>query len=120
MKSSKLKDIDVLIREKYNNSLKKKKDYSSFKKDVLRLKSGEPLEYVMGFSYFLGCRIDLSLKPLIPRQETEFWVEKAIKRIKTRKKSLICLDIFAGSGCIGIALLKHIKASRVDFSENSE
>jgi len=80
----------------------------------------KPIEYSVGFSNFLGCRIDLRYKPFIPEIETAFWVKKAINQIKKsnpRIKSLKILDIFAGSGCIGIAILKHLKNSRVVFAE---
>jgi release factor glutamine methyltransferase len=76
----------------------------------------QPIEYKRGFKGFLGCKVDLSLKPMIPRPETEFWLKKAIKTINQGKKKVFCLDIFAGSGCIGIAVLKHTKA-KVDFSD---
>lgn len=73
-----------------------------------------PKEYQNGFTYFLGLKIDLSKKPLIPRVETAFWVEKAIQEISKQKSS--CLDVFSGSGCVGLAVLKHTD-SNCDFGE---
>lgn len=81
----------------------------------------EPIEYKKGYTKFFGCKIDLRFKPMIPRKETEFWVKKAIQDINlSRAKSkgkLDILDIFAGSGCIGIAILKHVKSSHLIFAE---
>jgi release factor glutamine methyltransferase len=69
---------------------------------------------------FLGCKIDASKGVFKPRPETEFWVKETIKDCKLqitdcKLKEPRFLDIFAGSGCIGIAILKNIKNSKVDF-----
>jgi release factor glutamine methyltransferase len=66
---------------------------------------------------FLNCQIDISKKVFEPRAETEFWVGKEILNLKG--KELDVLDIFSGSGCVGIAVLKKIKNSRVDFIDIS-
>jgi len=57
--------------------------------------------------------IDVSRKVLRPRKETEYWIKRAAKEIKDAE-SIKVLDIFAGTGCLGIFILKNTKSS-VDF-----
>jgi release factor glutamine methyltransferase len=112
------KEIGWLLKEKYNNKPNKK-----FLEDVKRIEKGEPIDYIIGFVEFLGCRIDLSKKPLIPRKETEFWSEKAIENISSLGKktgSLRCLDLFCGSGCVGVAVLAKAGILLCDISDKSQ
>jgi len=106
-----------LLEEKYHGEKTR-----AFFLDIARLKKGEPIDYIIGFTPFLGCHIDLSELPLIPRTETELWVERAIEGIlnKRGKETLNCLDLFSGSGCVGIALAHHLKSATVDFGDNNK
>jgi len=67
----------------------------------------QPIEYKKGHTNFLGCKIDLSFKPMIPRKETAFWLKRAIKDICKKGKKFTFLDVFSGSGCIGLSVLKN-------------
>lgn len=118
MKNNNLQqEIAWLLNEKYGGRLT-----DTAKKDITRLEKGEPIDYVIGYKNFLGCKIDLRYKSLIPRDETEFWVKEAIKATKGRPMLLhrAALDMFAGSGCCGIAVLKNIHKSRCDFVDIDE
>lgn len=110
------RQIQWLLRDKYQGKIS-----PLFYKDLRRLKIGEPLDYLIGWKPFLNCQIDLSRRPLIPRPETEYWTEQFINNLrrennlKTRPPKI--LDAFAGSGCIGIAILKNLKNVQVDFND---
>ncbi len=120
MKKNYIKEINWILWEKYKN-----KKGPLFFRDVEELERGEPVDYIIDFVNFLGCKIDLSKRPLIPRPETEYWAEKAIEEIGKRKienGDLRVLDIFSGSGCIGVAVLKAYPelVEGVDFAEKEK
>lgn len=106
-------DIDALRREKYGG----RKD-ADMADDLKRLVEGEPLAYVIGHIPFLGLSIALDSRPLIPRPETEWWTEELCKYIGERKMRV--LDLCAGSGAIGLAVLRHCKQTQVSFGEITE
>jgi release factor glutamine methyltransferase len=66
-----------------------------------------PTEYKRGYANFLGCRIDLQFRPMIPRKETAFWVKRVIRDISKKGEKFTFLDVFSGSGCIGLSVLKN-------------
>jgi release factor glutamine methyltransferase len=103
-----------LLKDKYNGI-----KTSEFESDLKRLDSGEPLAYIIGWQPFCGAKIYLDSHPLIPRPETEYWVQLAIDEIKKKQNPKV-LDLCAGSGCIGVALLNAIPSSIVDFVEIDE
>lgn len=108
------KEEEWLLREKYHGE-----KTPGFFKDIDRLKNGEPLAYIIGTIPFLDVTIDLTSKPLIPRPETEYWTEKAIAEIaNSNMPAPTILDVFAGSGCIGAAILARIPTAHIDFAEH--
>ncbi len=88
----------------------------AFFADCARLEAGEPLAYVIGHIPFLNTTINLDSHPLIPRPETEWWVEQAIAEIRSAGAGSV-LDLCAGSGAIGIAVAKNIPTVSVTFGE---
>lgn len=87
--------------------------------DIKKMTDGEAYEYLLGEVLFCGTKIDLSLRPMIPRPETEFWVNQALGEIRVceSKFTLRVLDLFSGSGNVGLAILKNIPEASVDMIE---
>jgi release factor glutamine methyltransferase len=88
------------------------------KQDFERLKTGEPIQYILGSGPFYGREFNVSPATLIPRNETEELVHLIIKENPQAK--LRILDIGTGTGCIPITLaleLKDAKVFSVDISE---
>ncbi|MBE6622879.1 MAG: peptide chain release factor N(5)-glutamine methyltransferase [Ruminococcaceae bacterium] len=77
-----------------------KKLFSALEKKL----SGIPLQYILGEWEFYGERIFCGKGCLIPRPETEFLAEFAIKNLPSGGKFF---DICTGSGCIPVAILKN-------------
>ncbi len=73
-----MRDEEWLLKEKYDGEL----GAPGFAADCARLEAGEPLAYVIGWQPFLGLQIWLDSKPLIPRPETEYWVEKLLEKVE--------------------------------------
>lgn len=81
--------------------------------------AGEPVAYLIGEWEFYGLPLDISESVLIPRPDTEVLVEQALSRLQGVSEPRI-LDLCAGSGCVGLALAKHLPGSRVVLGELDE
>lgn len=97
----------------------KGRETEEFLEDVKKVAEGEAYEYLLGEVLFCGTKIDLTLRPMIPRPETEFWVKQALDEIRTceSKFTLRVLDMFSGSGNVGLAVLRNIPEASVDMIE---
>ena len=97
---------DEIIMKKLANSL-------------WRLKSGEPLQYVLGKWDFYESEFFVGKGVLIPRPETEELTHLVIEKAK-KLSSPVVYDLCSGSGCIGISVAKAVKNSSVYCVEKSE
>ena len=81
-------------------------------KNVKRLISGEPLQYITGKQEFMKLNFLVNKNVLIPRQDTEILVEEVISIAKTIPNPII-LDLCTGSGAIAVSLAKYIKNTKI-------
>ncbi|UOE52627.1 peptide chain release factor N(5)-glutamine methyltransferase [Mucilaginibacter sp. SMC90] len=91
---------------------------------LIELKTGKPVQYVLGFTEFYGLPFKVNPYVLIPRPETEELVEWILEgeRLKAKGERFCLLDIGTGSGCIAISLKKNLadaEISAIDISEGA-
>ncbi len=77
---------------------------AEFRSLIQRRLSGEPLQYILGEWEFYGLPFAVGDGVLIPRQDTETLVELVIEQ---NPIGMLCADLCAGSGCVGISLAKQ-------------
>ena len=91
---------------------------------IARLKKMEPLQYILCETQFYSLPMKVNPSVLIPRPETEELVDMIIRSSFVKsyesRPPLRILDIGTGSGCIAIALAKHIPHSTVTAIDISE
>jgi release factor glutamine methyltransferase len=85
---------------------------------VNELKHNRPVQYIIGHTYFYGCKINVTPATLIPRQETEELVDLIIK--ENRRFTGNITEIGTGSGCIAIALAVNLPATKVTATDISD
>lgn len=85
---------------------------------LVRLKAGEPLQYITGQAFFYHSDFQVSPAVLIPRPETEELVHLIITENRERIAPVV-LDIGTGSGCIAISLARFLPGARVHAADIS-
>lgn len=71
-----------------------------------RAKTREPIQHIIGFADFMGEKFIVNPSVLIPRDETEILVRKAIEIIN-KNDLKAALDVGTGSGCIACMIAKY-------------
>ena len=81
--------------------------------------AGEPVAYLIGEWEFYGLPLDISERVLIPRPDTEVLAAAAIEGLQGVESPRV-LDLCAGSGCVGLAVAKHVSGSHMVLGEIDE
>ena len=83
----------------------------------------KPIQYALGYTWFMDMKLQVNEHVLIPRPETEelvSWILEDIKKSGNKEVSLF--DIGTGSGCVPIAVRKKIAevaVSAIDISRDA-
>jgi len=86
-----------------------------------RLK-GLPIAYITGHKEFYGLDFFVNKNVLIPRPETEFMVDEALRLATHSSQPITLIDVGTGSGCIVITLAKNLSNSKfigIDISSQA-
>lgn len=96
--------------------------HTDYLEAVFRLEQGEPLDYILGYTWFYSWKIGVDSRVLIPRPETEELVEKVLELADETfpDRKLEVFDIATGSGAIGIALAKEDPRFHVTATDISQ
>ncbi|MES2592802.1 MAG: peptide chain release factor N(5)-glutamine methyltransferase [Bacteroidota bacterium] len=130
-----LKRVDIFIN---GTSTISESELLKFNFAIKDLKQYKPIQYILGKADFYGLKFIVNPDVLIPRPETEELVDLIIKentgkkneekegRVKNGRRGMEnekanrILDIGTGSGCIAIALKKHLDSFSVCALDVSE
>ncbi len=86
-----------------------------------RASFGEPVEYILGETSFYHTELSITPAVLIPRPETEIFVDLICKELaQDSQVGKEAWDLCTGSGCIGISVKKACPDLKMTLSDLSE
>ena len=88
-------------------------------KAIHRAKTREPIQHIIGFADFMGEKFIVNPSVLIPRDETEILVRKAIEIINNNNFKQ-ALDVGTGSGCIACMIAKYTECQIVGLDISND
>lgn len=101
------------------NKLDPKKLLIVKEKAELRAKTHQPIQHIIGFADFMGEKFIVNPSVLIPRDETEILVRKAIEIINQNNLKM-ALDVGTGSGCIACMVAKFTDSQIIGLDISSD
>lgn len=85
------------------------------KADIEKRKTHYPLQYILGYWFFMGMKLKLKDEVLSPRDDTEVLCYEAIKHIKNN--SYKGLDLCSGTGAVALGIISECKNAKIDALE---
>jgi release factor glutamine methyltransferase len=83
-----------------------------FRQLLNRRRRGEPVAYITGRMLFGGLTLEVAPGAFIPRESSEFMVEQAARRLRTRREP-VHIDLATGVGPVALAVANEVPAARV-------
>ena len=93
--------VDIILGKKFDEEKLKIVE----EKAKYRASTKKPIQYIIGLADFMGEKFSVNPSVLIPRDETEILVRKAVEIINQNKFKQ-ALEIGTGSGCIACMVAK--------------
>ncbi len=87
--------------------------YQSFQKLIKHRLRHEPIAYITQLKEFYGLDFYVDRRVMVPRPETELLIDEVISLITALGNVVTVADIGTGSGCIAIALAKHLNKIKI-------
>lgn len=94
----------------HSDDVVEEKKATAYRKAIAKRAEHVPLQHITHQACFMGFEFYVNENVLVPRQDTETLVEKALEILKGRKSPRI-LDMCTGSGCILLSLLALTEAA---------
>lgn len=101
----------------YNNTMPKA-ELKQFIEDFKAFLKGKPMQQIIGHEWFYNRKFKVTEDTLIPRPETEEWLDRVLKELPDR--NLNVLDIGTGTGILGITLKLERPNDTVTATDISE
>ncbi|MFG0256652.1 MAG: peptide chain release factor N(5)-glutamine methyltransferase [Phycisphaerales bacterium JB043] len=79
---------------------------------VRRALDHEPVQYLTQRAWFFSMEFHVDTRVLVPRPSTETLVEIALEHARSLDHPPLIADVCTGSGCVALALLRHLPEAR--------